>query len=412
MSAVAPSSSHTWLKGQAAIDRLGALARSALTSGVSRAGVVVRLGLLPRASLRPHHRRAIRERLDPLLELDRGLGFELPEGTLLVLWRQPGSEAAGPVLAEVRTLLAGFPGAPAALEVLAYSLTLPDMAAHLLALLNMAEMSESERGAALQEGAPPAPPVETERLAEIEAILARADLLPYLRNRPVIRLNERGQALTEWEERDIDWEALASLLVPGRSLTADPATRRRLTGAAERRLLSLLGEPGLIRRGQALALPLTLSTLFSTEFLAFDRSLPAGVRPSIHIALTPADIVEDRSLFRFARAFLKMKGYRLILRGLPLAWLAAFPLERLGFDFIRLDYEERYGAASLPPGIDPARIVLSRVDTPEALLFGRRSGIELYAGLLAKPARFSFLETVWGVPLSGPTPPSLLPPPS
>jgi hypothetical protein len=395
----ASSPAHVWLSGRAAVDRLGALARSALTAGVSRSGLVVRLGLLPRAFLRPHHRRAIRERLDPLLELDRALGFELPEGTLLVLWRQPGREAAEAPLAEVKALLAGFPGAPAELEPIAYPLALPDMAAHLLALLNMAEMSESE-GRVPGRDAPPAPPVEPDRVGEIETILARADLLPYLRTRPVIRLNERGQALTEWEERELDWEALAALLVPGRSLTADPAIRRRLAATAERRLLGLLGEPGLIRRGQALSLTLTLETVFSPEFLAFDRSLPAGSRPGVLLAFSPAEILEDQALLRFARAFLKMRGYRLILRGLPLAWLSAFPLERLGFDFLRLDYEERYGASSLPPGLDPARLVLSRVDTPEALLFGRRSGIELYSGLLAKPARFSFLETVWGAPLS------------
>lgn len=405
MSPPSSAHTHTWLRGQAAVDRLGALARSALTSGITRAGVVVRLGLLPRAWLRPHHRRAVRERLDPLLELDRGLGFELPEGTLLVLWRQPGREAADPVLAEVRTLLTGFPGAPAEPGTIAYPLLLPDMAAHLLALLNIAEMSESGAAPSLAAG-DTAPPVESERLAEIESILTRADLLPYLRNRPVIRLNERGQALTEWEERALDWEALASLLVPGRSLTADPAIRRRLSHTAERRLLALLGEPGLIRRGQAFSLSLSLPTLFTDEFLAFDRSLPAGSRPGLHLAFTPADLLEDHALFRFARAFLKMRGYRLILCGLPLAWLAAFPLERLGFDFLRLDYEERYGTASLPPGLDPTRIVLSRVDTPEALLFGRRSGIELYAGLLAKPARFSFLETVWGAPLPLPAPSS------
>ena len=223
------------------------------------------------------------------------------------------------------------------------------------------------------------PPLEPAGLAALEASLAQADVTRFVRRHPVWRFGKRETSLA-WEKRTLSAGELAAALTPGRDIQADPWLFRRLTRTLDRRMLSLLGHPEELAGAGPFSLDLNIGSLLSPEFLRFDTALPGALRHRVVIELMPADVMADPAAFMFARGFARVRGYRLMLRGVTPALASVLALPALELDYVQCTWSGDLGAGNLPPGCPPEATVLAGANDPAAIAWGREHGIRLFQG--------------------------------
>jgi hypothetical protein len=364
-------------------ERLAALVRECLTSGIARRACVLHLSRLPPELARPHHLRLARAALEPLAHADRARMFELPNLDLVTVWRGAAEAALSASREAILRLFddAGGAGAPPA-TLLWQELSLPQDAAILLRL------AEGEDGVA--EAAVPAiaaPPLDPTALAAFEAGLVHADVARFARRRQVCLRLPDGSFRRRWEKRFLSVEELAASLAPNHAPRADPWLFRRLTRSLDRRMLALLAAPDELTGAGPFAINLNVASVLSPEFLRFDAALPAALRGQVILDLLPADVLADPAAFLFARDFAQARFYRILLRGVTADLLPMFPLARTGLDYLQL----RWSPSLMPPdsGVvleDASRIVLSQADSRQAVSWGVAHGITLFQGQMAVPA--------------------------
>jgi hypothetical protein len=217
-------------------------------------------------------------------------------------------------------------------------------------------------------------------LDTIETRLAAANVARFARRRLVCRLDSGGFS-TAWEARFLSVKELVEELCPGRDAFAEPWLIRRLTRLLDRRMLALLSSPPELREAGPFALDLNISGILSPEFLRFDHGLPSRLRGQTVLNLDPADVMGDLSTFRFASAFARARGHRVMLRNVTPPLLSLLNLGALDLDFAELRW-----SPSLQ-GFDPvglragsARWVLARANEVDAVRWGRAAGIGLFQG--------------------------------
>jgi hypothetical protein len=136
-----------------------------------------------------------------------------------------------------------------------------------------------------------------------------------------------------------------------------------------------------LREAGPFALDLNLSGILSPEFLRFDNSLPSRLRGQTVLNLHPADVMGDVSTFRFASAFARARGHRIMLRMVTPPLLPLLNLAALELDFAELRWSptlQGFDPAGLSAGT--TRWVLARADETDALRWGRAAGIGLFQG--------------------------------
>ena len=189
-----------------------------------------------------------------------------------------------------------------------------------------------------------------------------------------------------WEARFLSVKDLMAELAPDRNPYADPWLFRRLTRMFDRRMLSLLASPAELRDAGPFGLDLNVGGVLSPEFLRFDGALPAALRGHTVLNLDPADILGDIPAYRFARAFARSRGYRILLRGLTPTLLPVLDLAALDLDFVELRWSPALGATD-PKKLwaGTARWVLARADDQAAIRWGVSVGIGLFKGDAVQP---------------------------
>lgn len=374
MSLLAPDAKHA--------DRaaLVALVADCASSGVARRVLLLRADRLPPSLARPHHLRLAREALLPLEGAARAVFYDLGTDRAAVSWRSDDGAALTRSLALLAHLMTDAPPGTPPLSDLVALYDLPKAGAVLLEAVGDPPPDNQP---------PPAPPLEpldAAALTGMEAALAQADVSRFARLRPVWRHHDGKRAIA-WRKRHLSIPELAAALVPGRDARAEPWLFHRLTRTLDRRVLAMLSVPGEMRSDAPFSISLNVATVVSPEFLRFDMVLPAGLRGQVVLELLPADIVADPASYVFARGFVRQRGYKLLLRGVDAELLPMLALDRLDPDYVALRWTPALmeGAlAETPLPLDPARVVLSRADTGDAVRWGSERGITLFQGKAAE----------------------------
>lgn len=355
---------------------LAQLVRETVAAEVPRQALHLRLSRLAPRLRRGHHRRLLREALEPALRPVRSRLFELPNGDLVAV-----APPAGPYLREAEAVLAVLLGEEAAASLHAV-LDLPRDAVALLAAV------EESLGPPPAPRPRPRPALGTgfapEALATLEAALRGASLARFLRRRPVCRL-ARGDSgpVQAWAEWRLAWPELRAELAPGLDPAAAPWLARRLRRLLDRRLLAELARPEEARRRGPFGLSLAAASLGEAAFLRLDALLDGAIRAASVLALPAADALAAPEDFAFARDFGHARGYRLALDLPGPALLAALPLDRLGVDLLRLPWSP--DLSKLAPALPPGQVVLTGADRAAAIGWGWEAGVTLFEGRLLQP---------------------------
>lgn len=352
---------------------LDALIQSCASSGITRQALLLRTDRLPVALSRPHHLRLAEAALAPLLAISRAQMFHLPGPRYAVTWRGDADAVLMDVVDSLAHLLEDAPPNTPSLQELVFLFDLPQQGDLLQAAITEALATAAEPSL------PPAPPLDPAELALLEASLAQADVARFARRRPVWRTG-RGEPAVAWEKRTLSVGELAAGLMPRHDIQADPWLFRRLTRTFDRRMLSLLAHSGELAGAGPFSLDLNIASLLSPEFLRFDTALPGGLRNRVVIELMPADIMADAAAFVFARGFARVRGYRMLLRGVTPALAAVMALPALELDYLQCDWSSELAAGPLPSGCAAECTMLAGVGDPAAIAWGARNGISLFQG--------------------------------
>ena len=378
------------------LGELTSLVRSCSVSGVERRVLLVRSDLLPPRLSRPHHLRLAADALEPLMSAERSHRFKLPHGRLAIGWRGEAADRLRQTLASLSQLLADSALDAPTVPELTRLFELPRDGAALLAMAG-GRASGSQRVAEVASAGlagtepdavrakPSLPPLDLPTLHLAELRLAAADVSRFARRRAVCRL-DGGAFRPAWEIRFLAIQELATDLCPSHNAFAEPWLFRRLTRVLDRRMLMLLSSPNELREAGPFGLDLNVGGVLSPEFLRFDSNLPARLRGHVVINLHPADVMGDLAAYRFAAAFARGRGYRILLRAITPPLLPVMNLAALEADFVELRWSPQL------QGLDPAglhagttRWLLARADTPEAVRWGRAVGMGLFQGDTARP---------------------------
>jgi EAL domain-containing protein (putative c-di-GMP-specific phosphodiesterase class I) len=234
------------------------------------------------------------------------------------------------------------------------------------------------------------PPINPNRLGELVDTIAKADLSGVMRRQTICALLREQPPQPLFRELFISIQDLGDLILPNFNITANRWLFQYLTETLDRRMLALLARNDDPEIAVSFSINLNVSTLLSPEFLAFDAGLKQGARGSILIELQIIDIYADLAAFLFARDFLQGRGYRICLDGLTERTLQYVDRRELGVDFIKIQWSPAMGENASPESrkrlqemIDKAgRIsaILCRVDSEEAVNFGKSLGIAMFQG--------------------------------
>jgi hypothetical protein len=348
------------------------LLRKTELSGTQRRALLLHTDRLPQALAKHHHQRLARDAIAGLALADRAQHFELSRGRVAVVWRQRGGCELETALAALDHLLADLPpdqAFPPGQLVTLYDL--PEQAAWL-----MDEIADPASPATHE---PPKAtlPMDLAVLGRLEHTLAHAEISRFVRWRPILRL-EGGVAAPAWQERYLASHEIAANLCPDRAIKGDPWLFRRLTRSFDRRMLSILTGPQELRDSGPFALNLNLATILAAEFLRFDAALPIALRGAVTLNLLAADILADPDSFTFARDFVRLRGYKLLLRQASSALLSLFDVGAAALDYVHVAYTPELAAnpeglrGLVPAGVTP---ILTGV-APAAMAWAHQHGFE------------------------------------
>ncbi|MEO5336012.1 MAG: hypothetical protein H7841_03815 [Magnetospirillum sp. WYHS-4] len=226
-------------------------------------------------------------------------------------------------------------------------------------------------------------------LARVEQSLGSADLSNLVRRQFVCAFDAKLRPQPFFSELFISIADLRETVVPGVNMTANRWLFQHLTETLDRRMLSMLGKTDRIAITGDISFNLNIATLLSNEFLAFDDNITAGRRGAMIIELQLVDIFADLNAFMFVREFVQDKGYRICVDSLNHQTMELVDRDKLGVDLVKIVWspelvdrgEEMHDRVrAFVKRIGENRVIMCRVDSREAIDFGRRVGIALFQG--------------------------------
>ncbi|MBR0681120.1 hypothetical protein GXW74_11530 [Roseomonas eburnea] len=215
----------------------------------------------------------------------------------------------------------------------------------------------------------------------IEALADAAPLAALLRRDGVLHIAPQAPRRLALMRLRLPSAALAPHLGPA---AADADLARHARDRLRARLLAWLAEPA--RRAELLgaAPPVPLLVDLPAALLP-DPPAPTTEEPpappALIAALSPAEALAEGLAAR--RAALRHAGWGLAVRGLDAAALALLAPEELPADLLLLRWSPALAGRAANAALrrtDPARLVLTGCDGPEALEWGLSIGVARYAG--------------------------------
>ncbi len=367
-----------------------------------RGAIHLRLSKLQAFNRREHHIRAAAEAFDNLVASRDGQLFFLDNGDLLLIYaldRHGGVETA---VQSVRyffgddPLLGEFQGGRHAF------CRWYDIASQFEELVGLAqglvdrsgpEREETRavgtRPHSLQRRTPYGKPLTPGVLARLKAAVERTDLANMIRRQYVCSLDGNGMPAPIFSELFVSIPDLTETFVPRVNITANRWLFRHLTESLDRRVLSLIRGNDQFTISGDVSLDLNVTTLLSTDFLAFDEDMPAFRRGALLLEINIVDAFADLRTFLFARNFARQRGYRICIDGVTGETMTLLDRERLGADFLKLRWSP--GLAKLPgdrcrqlgaligrAGV--SHVILCACEDRQAFEFGQSLGIRYFQG--------------------------------
>lgn len=229
-------------------------------------------------------------------------------------------------------------------------------------------------------------PIQPRELHDILGKLDDFDLAPLVRRQSALRLGERQNPGTAFQEVFVAIAELQSALSPHVDLLGNRWLFQHLSQTLDRRVLKVVMESSLQRMPPTLSLNLNVATIHTREFRHFVDAMAArGV--GVMVEVQTVDVFADLGRFCYARDTLQAMGHKILIDGVTALTLQFADIAQYGADLVKLfwspDFLDRHAGLDLNEtaarlGIE--RIVLGRCDSEAAIRWGLDAGIQCFQG--------------------------------
>ncbi len=191
-----------------------------------------------------------------------------------------------------------------------------------------------------------------------------------------------------FEEVYVSIPDLREMLLPDVDLTANPWLFLSLSETLDKRTLETISRHDDGSLTGNFSININISTILSDEFLEFDDNINPSMRSSIVLELQLVDIFSDIKTFFLAKTFAQSRGYKICVDGITVDKLKYINREQLNADFLKIIWhpsfldvinEDKHFTDYVNKA-ERSRMILCRIDDPEAVKIGNSLGINLYQG--------------------------------
>ncbi|MDX2143762.1 MAG: EAL domain-containing protein [Rhodospirillaceae bacterium] len=241
-------------------------------------------------------------------------------------------------------------------------------------------------------------------LDDVQKKLAFANVVPFIRDQVAVRINaQTNAAAIEFYEFFMSVMDVQKAIAPGTNLLGDRWLFQELSRTMDQRMLEMVVRAPHARGVPAISLNLNLETVVTPTFLSFLERIEKEQR--VIVEVQAMDVLNNLPLYTEVESALSQMKHAVLIDGLTTTALSVFDVSRLKPDYAKLVWAPELlnvmdskgsRSTSMIKQMGGDKIVLSRVDTADALQWGLRNGIELFQGRFldsfgkpgrAKPAR-------------------------
>lgn len=237
--------------------------------------------------------------------------------------------------------------------------------------------------------AAPLPNITAPALDEIHKKLAFLNVVPFVRNQVALRIDRTtNEASIEFFEFFLSVTDIQRQVAPTWNLFGDRSLFQDLSRTMDLRMLEVVARAPDFRGAPAVSLNLNLETVFTPGFGSFLERLEQGQK--VIVEVQAVDVLTNFSMYLDAQAVLSSMGHAVLIDGLSTSALAMLDVALMKPDYAKIiwapelldmmDPATNQTAAFIVQNIGPEKVVLSRVDSANALAWGLKTGITVFQG--------------------------------
>ncbi len=226
-------------------------------------------------------------------------------------------------------------------------------------------------------------------LDQLAQSFKRLDARPLMRHQSAVKIGANGQGQLLFREYFVSIADLRKLAAPDVDLLADRWLFQFLTTILDQRVLHMLRSQSMEDLPKNVSLNLNLQTIYSKDFQLFDQFVGEQAERII-LEFQPVDIFSNIDTFLEVRDLLQGRGYKVLVDALQPLVLDYFDPSLLQADYYKIAWGDRLGASAGPDGsaemrelihsIGASNVVISHVDSEEAVRFGLQLGVQRFQG--------------------------------
>lgn len=232
-------------------------------------------------------------------------------------------------------------------------------------------------------------PLAPDNLAAIEQKMKSTQIADLINNQAVYRVVPGQKGKIVFREYFIAMGELKNRVAPNVNLFGSPWLFQYLTETLDRRMLAVMSRRDLSTAPEDISLNLNISTIMSREFQQFHEHIEDNTSRVV-VEFQVIDIFSDTNAYRYARDFLRERGYRVLIDGLSPLAIDFFDPSLLQPDFLKISWGPEFVGEEKQEKVEEMRnvvkhagkdgVVLSRVDSQDAVQWGAMLGISRFQG--------------------------------
>ncbi len=366
-----------------------------------RFAVRLHLSRLRQHNRQPHHIRIASRTFDSLLNAHDAQLYVMGSGDIILMCKDIQIDTVDSVFDKIRILFRNDPlvvasRSPGRGEFVSwfdfdidYDLfieTLQDM----VDASNRAPAQTEDPSAGRGQGAPFAGQMlDSLSAAKLEDSINRLQILDVINQQPAVIIGGDGTERILFQETFVSITALQQKLAPGYNIVSDTWLFQHLTEALDRRMLAALERRNFSALKDNISINLNVKTVLGKEFERFDDAI-AEHSGKVVIELQQIDVFANIRDFKYARNWLRDRGYRVLLDGLNPLCLQYFDPGLLDADYYKVAWgieftetesaDEHEKASRLVAKIGHDRFILARTESEDAMRWGLSTGIRRFQG--------------------------------
>jgi len=225
-------------------------------------------------------------------------------------------------------------------------------------------------------------------LDEVQKKLAFANVIPFIRDQVALRIDPAtNTSAIEFFEFFMSVADVQKAVAPNVNLLGDRWLFQDLSRTMDQRMLEAVARAPHARGVPAISLNLNLETCVTPTFQSFIERVEKGQK--VIVEVQAVDVLTNLQLYLDVEGALAQLGHAVLLDGLTTTAMSVLDVGRLKPDYVKLVWSPELLNTMDPKGSRTTtmlkqfggdRMVLSRVDTADALQWGLRSGIGLFQG--------------------------------